>query len=259
MSEQPTSSGAPATPFSLEGKTALVTGGAKRIGRALALALAEAGANVLVHYRSSAGETAEVCTEAEEFGVSAKAVQADLSAPRDWEAFIADCRVWRGSLDILVNNASMYPSDQLGDFNEASFLENMRVHALTPALLIRAFAAGLERGRIVNLLDTRILGDDRTHLSYHLSKRTLHSLTKLAALEYAPRITVNAIAPGPILPPPGEGAEYMERARGFVPLNRTGTLKEIADAVLFLLRSDFITGQVLFVDGGRHLYGGPYG
>ncbi len=259
MSEQPTSPGRQATPFSLEGKTALVTGGAKRLGRAVVLALAEGGANVLVHYRSSSAEAAEVCAEAEKLGVAAKAVQADLAESGDWAAFIADCRAWRGSLDILINNASIYPNDQLSNFDEAGFLENMRIHALTPALLTRAFADGLERGRIVNLLDTRVLGDDRTHLSYHLSKRVLHSLTKLMALEYAPRITVNAVAPGPILPPPGEGAEYLERAKSFVPLNRTGTLKEISDAVLFLLRSDFITGQVLFVDGGRHLYGGPYG
>lgn len=248
-----------ARPFELAGATALVTGAAKRLGRALALGLADAGADVIVHYRTSADEAAEVCRLIEGKGRAALAVQADFARAADWTAWMEECRSWQGAVDILVNNASLYPVDTPADVSEAQLLENMRVHAFAPLVLARTFARGLERGRLLNLLDTRVLADDRRHLSYHLSKRTLYSLTKLLALEYAPRITVNGIAPGPVLPPPDEDAAYLERARSFVPLNRVGTEAEIVQAALFLLRSDFITGEVLFVDGGRHLLGGPYG
>ncbi|MFW6158915.1 MAG: SDR family oxidoreductase, partial [Planctomycetota bacterium] len=114
-------------------------------------------------------------------------------------------------------------------------------------------------GAIVNFLDTRVVAYDREHVAYHLSKRMLFSLTRMMALEFAPAVRVNAVAPGLILPPPGRDRAYLERLKSSNPLNRVGTLGQVTEAVLFLLGNEFVTGQVVFVDGGQHMNGRTYG
>jgi pteridine reductase len=132
---------------------------------------------------------------------------------------------------------------------------NTAINAWAPFVLSRAFARqGLE-GRIVNLLDTRVAGYDFSHVGYILSKHMLAVLTRMTALEYAPLVTVNAIAPGLILPPPAKDTTYLEALAGSVPLQRHGGAEDIARAMLFLIESPFITGQTVFVDGGAHLKG----
>jgi NAD(P)-dependent dehydrogenase (short-subunit alcohol dehydrogenase family) len=234
-------------------RTALVTGAAVRLGRATALALADAGMNVLVHYRRSEAEATEVCRLAELRGVRAWPIAASFDEPQASVRLIDRAVATAGSLDVLVNNAAVFPKDDLRSMTFDRLTETLRVNVWTPFELGRGFAERVGRGHIVNLLDSRIVDVDRAHVSYILSKQALGAMTRMMALNFAPDIAVNAVAPGLILPPPGETQEYLEKRTGTVPLERYGTPEQVARAVVFLAQSDFITGQVVFVDGGRHL------
>ncbi len=132
-------------------------------------------------------------------------------------------------------------------------MKNIQVNAWVPFVLNREFARRAREGKIINLLDSRIDGFDWTHVSYILSKHVLSVLTRMTALEFAPRITVNGVAPGLILPPPGKDHGYLDQLTDTVPLQRHGDPRDIAEAVLYLLKNDFVTGEVIHVDGGRHL------
>ncbi len=243
---------------SLAGRTALVTGAARRLGRATALALADNGADVVIHYRGSADEAGDVAEQVRRIGRRAWCVQADLADPAAAGELVGRARDAAGTVDVLVNNASIFPADTVTDFTPAALDENVRVNALAPLLLCRAFADGGNAGHVVNFLDSRFVDYDRAHAAYHLSKRMLASLTRMLALELAPAVQVNAVAPGLILPPPGEDESFLEANAHTNPLNRYGSPAEIADAVLLLVRTRFITGQVIFVDGGRHMKGRVY-
>ncbi len=244
---------------SLAGSTALVTGAAKRIGKATALALAAHGAGVVVHYRSSRDAAQGVVSEIEGRGGRAWAVAADLASPEAAAGlFDRACRA-AGPIDIIVNSASIFPRNTLLDMTPQDLAENMHVNALAPLLLGRALAAAGRPGSIVNVLDTRIVHYDAAHAAYHVSKRACYTFTRMMALQFAPAVRVNGVAPGLILPPAGEDESYLARLAAENPLQRIGSLRGITDAVLFLLRSDFITGQVIFVDGGFHLKGSVYG
>ena len=237
----------------LRGKTALITGAAVRIGRAIALALADEGVHIVAHYRHSAEDTEALCREVRAHGVSAWAVAADLSVPAESEGLLNHALDAAGSLDILVNSAAIFPASRLENVTFADVEQALAVNAWAPFVLSRAFAKLIGRGAIVNLLDTRISGYDWAHVAYLLSKQALAAFTRMTALEYAPEITVNAVAPGLILPPPGEGMDYLEQRISSVPLKRHGEPEDIAEAVVFLVKSRFITGEVIYVDGGRHL------
>ena len=132
-------------------------------------------------------------------------------------------------------------------------MRHLHVNAWTPLVLSREFARHAGRGKIINLLDTKIMGYDREHVAYILSKQMLAALTTMCAAEFAPAVTVNAIAPGLILPPSGKDETYLASLAQTVPLRRHGGPGDITDAALYLLKSDFVTGQVIYVDGGRHL------
>jgi NAD(P)-dependent dehydrogenase (short-subunit alcohol dehydrogenase family) len=238
---------------SIKGKTALITGAAKRIGRATALALADDGVNVIVHYSSSSSEADKLAAEIKERGVSAWTIKADFSDPAEYEALIDRARTLAGSLDILINNASIFPIEKLEDVTFDGVVSNMQVNAWAPFVLSRDFARLIGRGRIVNLIDSRVTGYDWFHVGYIWSKHVLLSMTRMMALQYAPDITVNGVAPGLITPPPGQDVSYIERLAGTVPLRKHGEPEDVADAVSFLVKSDFITGEVIYVDGGRHL------
>lgn len=237
----------------LRGRTALVTGAAKRLGRAIALALAEEGADVAVHYRRSEREAEGLKDELEALGVRSWVVGADLGKAEECEGLVERAAGAAGSLDILVNSASVFAPSTLGDVTLEALMENMRVNAWAPLVLSRELAARADRGAIVNLLDTRVAGGDRAHVAYIVSKQALAMLTEMMAVEFAPGITVNGVAPGLILPPPGEDESYLEGLAGTVPLRRHGDASDVAEAVVYLATSDFVTGQVINVDGGRHV------
>lgn len=242
----------------LHGKTALVTGAGVRLGRAMAEALLGRGCHVAAHFRTSSREVNEL-TKNLPAGVRAVPIQADLTEPDAGTRVFEQARAALGPVDILVNSASEFPESTLDSFTLDELDENIRLHAFAPLALMRAMAAEGHGGSVINMLDTRIVSYDAGHAAYHLSKRMLFTLTRMAALEYAPRVRVNAIAPGLILPPPGKGMEHLEALAPTNPLNTHGNPDDIVRAMLFLLESPFVTGQVIFVDGGYHMKGGAYG
>lgn len=244
---------------SLIGKTALVTGAARRLGRATAMALARAGTDVVVHYHTHAAEARSLADEVAALGRRAWTIEADLRDAGQAESLMERALHQAGAVDILINNASIFPSDTILDLSPKTLADAVAVHATAPLILSRRLAAQGRPGAIVNFLDSRVEDFDPTHASYHLSKRMLLALTRMLAVELAPRIAVNAIAPGLILPPDGQDESYLQKLAHTNPLQRYGNPRDITDAVLFLLRSEFITGQVIFVDGGRHLKGKTHG
>ncbi len=228
--------------MNLMGKRALVTGGAVRIGKAITRALQEAGVEVVVHYRNSSAEAESL---------SPFTIRADLQSAEDCSRLVERA----GSLDILINNASVFTKESLATSTPDRVLHEFQVNLFGPMELLRTFAAQAEQGAVINLLDRRIRCNDTSCIPYSITKKSLEDLTKLAALEYAPNITVNAVAPGPVLPPPGSQAGSARELAGNIPLDQLPTPVNIAEAALFLLKANSITGQVVYVDGGQHLLG----
>lgn len=242
----------------LAGQTALVTGAAKRLGRAIALTLADAGMDLVIHFGSSAEQAERTAEDVRRLGRRATTIVAALDDPSEAEVLFDRAGCEAGPIDLLVNNASVFPSDGLLDFTAESLQRNVQVNAMAPLLLARRFAAQGRDGCIVNLLDARMVDYDRQHVAYHLSKRMLHAITRMLAMELAPRVRVNAVAPGLVLEPEGKDADYLDRLAHTNPLNRHGSPQDVAEAVLFLARSGFVTGQTIYVDGGRNLRGNLY-
>lgn len=239
----------------LAGKTALVTGGAVRLGRAICLALAKEGAGVIVHYRHSREEAKSLVAEITDAGGQAWALAADLMSEEACEGLVARSLEAAGAVDILINNAAVFSRDRLADVTEAKLLAEFWPNLFAPVLLTRLFAANVSEGHVINLLDRRITGHDISAVPYQLSKKGLEEFTALAALELAPSFRVNAVAPGVLLPPPGEGMAYLKEFGGEIPLDHVCSEADISEAVLYLLNSRAHTGQVLFVDGGKNLLG----
>lgn len=242
----------------LHGKTALITGGARRLGAATTLALAEAGVHVVIHYHTSEQEAAHVAEQVRGHGVRCALVQADLARTEDVAGLLARAVDLAGPLDFLINNAAVFPETTLRACTTEGLWQNMQINALAPLRLGLDLAAQDRDGCIINFLDTMVVDYDRKHVPYHLSKRMLYSLTRMMAIEYAPKVRVNAVAPGLILPPEGKDEHYLAALAHTNPLQRYGEPRAVTEAVLFLLRSAFITGQVIFLDGGRHLRGRVY-
>ncbi len=243
---------------SLSGKTALITGAAKRIGRAMALSLAQNGVRIVVHYSRSEEEAAVLCKEIEGFGVSAWGVKGDLVDPGQTETVFKEAVERAGAVDILINNASVFDVETIWQMTDESLCRNMRIHTMAALILSKGLAGQARPGHIINLLDTRVVSYDKDHAAYHLSKRSLLTLTRILALELAPKIAVNAVAPGLILPSALQDESYLEKLAPTTPLQRHGSPADVVDAVLFLLRSRFITGQIIYVDGGYHMRGHLY-
>jgi len=240
----------------IEGKVAIVTGGAVRLGRALAVALAEQGVRLAVHYNSSAGPAQEVVQEIRAIGSDALAIQADLSQSGAALSIVERAVVHFGLVDILVNSAAIFEPGNWGDTTEANWDRHFAINLKAPFFLSQAFAAQLGQqraGHIVNIADWRAIRPGPDHLSYTLTKVALVGMTKSLALALAPNIQVNAIAPGWILPPPGMDRSYLEHKARNIPAQRLGSPNEIANALIFLLHSDFITGDLIQVTGGEHL------
>jgi NAD(P)-dependent dehydrogenase (short-subunit alcohol dehydrogenase family) len=240
----------------LNGKAAIVTGSAVRLGRALSLALAEQGVRLAIHYGSSAGAAEAAVQEIKARGGEATAIQADLSRPGEAQAIVERAVAHFGQVDILVNSAAIFEPGNWDDTTEASWDRHFAINLKSPFFLSQAFAAqvGRERaGHIVNMADWRGVRPAADHVAYTLTKAALIAMTKSLALALAPNIQVNAIAPGLILPPPGRDQAYLERKASQVPAQRVGSPQEIANAMIFLLRSDFVTGDLIFVTGGEHL------
>jgi len=240
----------------LDGKVAIVTGGAVRLGRTLALAFAEQGARVGLHYGSSAGPAVTAVEKIKAMGSDAVAIQADLSQSGEAQSIVERTAAHFGHVDILVNSAAIFEPGNWDDTTEANWDRHFAINLKSPFFLSQAFAAqvGRERaGHIVNIADWRGARPGPDHIAYTLTKAAIIAMTRSLALALAPNIQVNAIAPGLILPPPGQDQAYLENRAKQAPAQRAGSPQEIANAMIFLLRSDFVTGDLIFVTGGEHL------
>ena len=234
--------------MNLAKKTALVTGGAKRIGRAIVRGLADRGMDIVIHYNRSDEAAREAVHEVEAKGRRAIAIQADLGDGESASQLIAAAAKEAGPIDVLVNSASVFNKSGLLDFPFEELMREVEVNAFSPLALSRAFAAQGRSGVIINLLDSRMNSYDTTHTAYHLSKRMLYSMTRMLALELAPNIRVNGVAPGLILPPAGARESYLDEHKTENPLNRFGSVEGVAEAVRYLVAAEFVTGQVVYVD-----------
>lgn len=243
-----------------QSSTVLVTGGAVRIGRAICETLARRGARVVVHYYQSAAEADALVAGLRATGAAAFAVQGRLGGEAECRSVMDQAERLAGQVNVLVNNASTFHKVRFLDADERAIRAEWEINSLAPMLLTREMARRLDcgegarqlRGKVVNLLDRRIATNEAGCLPYLLSKKMLAEFTRSAALELAPWIAVNAVAPGAILPPGGTSDTPFEPA-GYVPLEVQCTPRDVAEAVAFLVESETITGQILYVDGGQHL------
>ena len=238
----------------LQGSVALVTGAGKRLGRAVALRLAEHGADVVVHYRNSQREAQEAVREIEKLGRRATAIGADLGQVSEIKRLFDEAGKHFGRLDVLVNSAANFLPASMVSTTEGIWDSALDTNVRAPFFCAQAAAPWLRRtqGVIINFADTGGLLGWTGYIPHSISKAGVIMLTKVLARALAPEVRVNAIAPGTITmegDPPEWEADFIKLA----PLRRTGKPSDIADSVLFLVQSKFITGQVLVVDGGRAL------
>jgi pteridine reductase len=241
----------------LEGKTALVTGAARRVGRAIALALARAGAEVLVHYHTSRDEADKTVAAIETLGRRATALPADLTRPAEIDGLVEAVRRTAVRLDVLVNSAAAYERSPLAGITPERWDAMLDLNLRAPFLLSRAAAPLLREnggGVIVNIADVAGRRAWPHHLHYAVSKAGLIAMTRCLALELAPEIRVNAVAPGTVLPATGQSPGDLAAILDRTPLGRFATPEEIGEAVAFLAGGPgSITGEILTVDGGRSI------
>jgi NAD(P)-dependent dehydrogenase (short-subunit alcohol dehydrogenase family) len=236
-----------------DGKVALVTGAGRRVGKAIALALGRAGATIAVHYHTSEDGAADTVRRIEADGGKAMSFQVDLNDDRAVEELVPAVVRRLGSLDILVNSASIFRDVRLFETTGAEWDENFRVNVRAPFVLSREMARALggRPGKIVNLNDWKTARPKR--FAYGVSKAALSGLTRSLALALAPSVQVNEVALGAILLPPGAEPGYEQVLAHRAPAKRMGSVEEVAGAVLWLIGNDYVTGETVRVDGGQHL------
>ena len=251
--------GLPIPPASIPGalpRAALVTGAAHRIGRALALELGRCGFAVAVHCRQSRREGDAVAAEIARAGGRAVVVQANLADEAETQGLVAQAAAALGPLGVLVNNASLFERDEALTATRESWNAHLETNLRAPFVLAQGFARRLANGSegvIVNLVDQRVWNLTPHFVSYTVSKAGLWTLTQTLALALAPRIRVNAIGPGPVLPSPRQTKEQFAQQVQSVPLRRATAVEEIAGALRFILATPSLTGQMVALDGGQHL------
>lgn len=240
--------------MSLQGKNVLITGGAVRVGRILALAAASRGADVIIHYSGSNEQAESLRSEIHSYGKTAHLLQADFRRPIKAKQLLTRALNF-GPVYALINNAAIIEPVTLETTSLETWEEHLAINLTAPFLLSQAFAANLkpdEEGRIINVLDWRATRPSGDYLPYTVSKSALATLTRALAISLAPRITVTGLALGPILPE-GQDLDLVERPQE-IPAGRWGDLEEVRQAILFLLEGPaYITGEILHLDGGRHL------
>ena len=239
----------------LAGRVALVTGAGRRVGRALAIALGARGMHVIVHYHASssgAEETARLVTRA---GGSAQLLRADLRDTADAERLVDGAVAARGSLDVLVNSAAVMLRTPLGQTSATDWDAMFALNLRAPYFLSQRAAPALRdaRGNIVNIADLAAFETWPAYVPHGLTKAAVVQMTRALARVLAPEVRVNAIAPGVVLLPEGWSAADADRLRATTPLARLGSPEDVAGAMLYLLDANYVTGEVITVDGGRHV------
>lgn len=241
-------------------RAALVTGGAKRLGRAMTLALADAGFDLAIHYAASAAEAEATAEAVRARGRRAVALRADLAVEAEAARLLPEAEAALGPLGVLVNNASTFVRDEWHDATRESWDLHLKPNLRAPFVLTQGFARALpggQEGVVVNMLDQRVWSLTPHFVSYTVSKAGLWTLTRSLALALAPRIRVNAIGPGPALPSPRQTEEQFARQAQSVPLRHGTSPEEVARALLAILSLPSMTGQMIALDGGQHLQWSP--
>jgi NAD(P)-dependent dehydrogenase (short-subunit alcohol dehydrogenase family) len=236
--------------------TALITGAARRIGRALALTAAEAGYDIAAHYRGAPDDALKLCAEIEALGRKAAPVAAELTDEAETGSLVGRAARDLGPVTLLINNASVFRDDRIQTLTRASWDAHIETNLRAPLLLAQTFAAALPgdaEGLIVNMLDQRVWKPNPQFFSYGLSRAALWSATQMLAQALAPRIRVNAIGPGPTLPSIHQTAEEFEAEAHNVALQRRSSPEDVAGALRYLIDARQVTGQMIAVDGGQHL------
>jgi NAD(P)-dependent dehydrogenase (short-subunit alcohol dehydrogenase family) len=236
--------------------TALVTGAARRLGRAIALDLAHRGWSVGVHYHASAAEALAVVEEIESTGGQAAAFAADLARSEAPEPLMESCTAALGPITCLINSAACYEWDDIQTLDRDSWQTHLDVNLRAPIFLAQALARRLPQGRlgnVINIIDQKVLRPDPEFFSYTIAKSALWTATQTLAQGLAPQIRVNAIAPGPVLPSPKQSEEEFARECRATLLRRGVSVDEVTAAVRFLLETPSITGQMIALDSGQHL------
>jgi pteridine reductase len=239
----------------LNGRIALVTGAGRRVGRAIATALGQRGMHVAVHYNGSANGARGTVADIESAGGRATLFQADLSQPDAPKALVDNVATAMGGLDVLVNSAAIMQRTPLDSVTPADWDATFALNARSPffaSLAARQHMAA-RGGAIVNIADLAGLETWPAYIPHGLSKTVVVQMTKALAKTLAPSIRVNAVAPGVILLPEGWEAETGERLRRTTPLKRLGSVNDVVSAVIYLLEADYVTGETIVVDGGRHV------
>jgi NAD(P)-dependent dehydrogenase (short-subunit alcohol dehydrogenase family) len=243
-------------------RAALVTGGARRIGRALVLALADCGFAVAVHHQHSRAEAEGLVAEIARAGGRAVALAADLAEEAAVKRLLPQAAAVLGPIGVLVNNASVFENDTVATVSRQGWDAHMAINLRAPFVLIQEFAALLPPdagGVVINLLDERVWNLTPYFVSYTVTKTALWTLTRTIALALAPRIRVNGIGPGPTLPSPRQSPEQFREQCRRLPLRRGTSPSEIAAALRFILAAPAMTGQMIALDGGQHLGWAPPG
>lgn len=236
-------------------QTALITGASKRIGRALTEHLAKRGWNVVLHYNSSVKGAKNLVEElASKYpNQNFRTLQANLAETDKVVALIPKLAAENITVDLLVNNASVFDRGYIKGTSVELFTSQLDVNLKAPFFLIRDFASYFKSGNIINFVDTRITSNASNFAAYSISKKALWDLTKMAALEYAPDIRINAIAPGVTLPPEEEDEDYLEKLAQGIPMKKPGGVAPILKSLDYILENNLLTGQLLFADGGENL------
>lgn len=241
----------------LKSKVAIVTGGAVRIGKAISIALAREGCDVLIHYGSSSSPAKETLASIEALGANAAIHQADLSDLDAVRGIVPAAVSNFGRADILVNNGAIFMPGGLKETTQDMWHRQFAINLQAPFFLCQAFSEQIPEnghGAIVNITDARIFHPAADHSAYRLTKSGLQTMTENLAHDLAPRITVNALALGAILPPPGKGVDHLlELSRTRIPMGMPGNPEMVADNLIHLLRQDFLTGVTIRIDGGEFL------
>lgn len=238
----------------LKDKISLVTGGGARVGQAISLGLAEAGSHVIIHYNRSAGSAEEAVNKARSLGVEAIAIQANLANSEDTSALARAVMERLGRVDILVHAASPFVRAGLFDVTLDTWRMLQSVLVESFLLLAQRFAPGMiERGEgvLIPILDRGALEPWPGFLAHGVGKSALWALARSLAVALAPQVRVNCVVPGPVLPPPGARQESIARVAWKTLASRWGSPEDVVDAVLYLVRSDYVTGELAFVDGGE--------
>jgi NAD(P)-dependent dehydrogenase (short-subunit alcohol dehydrogenase family) len=241
-------------------KHALVTGAAKRIGRAIALKLADLGFDLSLHCHKSRADAEALADEVRKLGVRASVVQADLAREEEVEQLIPQAVTVLGPLGVLVNNASVFERDEALSTSRELWDFHMETNLRAPFVLTQAFARHLPQdslGTVINLIDQRVWNLTPHFTTYTLSKAGLWTLTRTLALALAPRIRVNAVGPGPALPSARQTQAEFDRQCQAMPLRRGTNPQEVAEAVAYLIAANAVTGQMIALDGGQHLGWSP--